>query len=64
MHIKLYFEKTYEARQKTQKVTFLDFQKNVNVLKKRNVITRSYKPKVLGLKTTLNQICCPRLRNY
>jgi len=50
----------YEAKQKMQKVTFFGFWKT---FKNVTVINWAYWPKYLGLKTTLNQICC-HLYNY
>jgi len=41
---------------KKRKVMFLDFQKKRNKRISNNMYRR---PKVLGLKTILNQICCP-----
>jgi len=44
--------KRMKQGKKRKKSRFLDW-------KKRQVIMWAYRPKVLGLKTTLNQICCP-----
>jgi len=51
---------------KRKKSRFLDFQKKRKKRKKRNsnnMYLDIYRPRFLGLKTTLNHICC-RLHNY
>jgi len=45
---------------KRKKSRFLDFQKNVKKRKKRYSNNMYCGPKVLGLNTTLNQICLRR----
>jgi len=53
-----------QSKKTLKKITFLDSEKKRKKNRKYvTVIARAYRPKVLGKKPTLNQICC-LLRNY
>jgi len=56
-------ENVWSKAKNVKSHVFFDFQKNEKNVKKRNSNNMYCRPKVLGLNTTLNQICCP-LRNY
>jgi len=55
--------KRVKQSKKRKKLHFFDFQKNVKNVKQRKSNNMYCMPKILGLNTTLNQVCCP-LRNY